>query len=74
MPGTFEKFYKKYGQPNDYARASELCDEADQLINVLQLQSTELPYSEIEAKASRLVTISRVLERKYFVDPSTKNG
>jgi hypothetical protein len=66
MPGTFERFYKKFGNPIDYKRASILCDEADQLITDLQLKSHEFKYSEVEEKAVRLVTISRVLESKYF--------
>lgn len=67
MAGTFERFYAKYGQPQDYERAKQLCDEADELINQLQLQSCFFKYSEIEEKATRLITISRVLGKKYFI-------
>ena len=67
MAGTFERFYAKYGQPQDYWRAKQLCDEADELINQLQLQSCFFKYSEVEEKATRLITISRVLGKKYFI-------
>jgi hypothetical protein len=71
MPGTFERFYRKYGNPNDYNKAATLCDEADQIITVLQLHSSLFKYSEIEEKSIRLVQIHRVLESKYFGPKAT---
>lgn len=67
MPGTFEKFYKKFGQPQDYERAKVLCDEADQLIEELQFNSLSLRFSEVDEKASELIRINRVLRNKYFI-------
>ena len=74
MAGTFERFYNKFGNPTDYERAKLLCDEADQLIDELQVQSETFRYSEIEWKTNRLVMISRVLAKQYFPDPLKKSA